>query len=81
MIEWNVYKEDINNKNFIKYNIFAVTELLRRGESIEKLHDATKITELFLEAFNDIVSPAYYFARHSIRRRNISYFYCSVLWR
>ncbi len=36
-------------------NIFAVTELLRRGESIEKLHDATKITELFLECFQRIV--------------------------
>ncbi len=30
--------------------IFAVTELLRRGESIEKVHEATMITELFLEA-------------------------------
>ena len=36
-------------------NIFAVTELLRRGESIEKLHDVTKITELFLECFKRIV--------------------------
>ncbi len=42
-------------KVFKDDNIFAVTELLRRGESIEKLHDATKITELFLNAFNDIV--------------------------
>ena len=36
-------------------NIFAVTELLRRGESIEKLHEVTKITELFLECFKRIV--------------------------
>ena len=36
-------------------NIFAITELLRRGESIEKLHDVTKITELFLECFQRIV--------------------------
>ena len=36
-------------------NIFAVTELLRRGETIEKIHDVTKITELFLESFKRIV--------------------------
>ena len=35
--------------------IFAVCELLRRGESIESLHRITKITELFLEAFRTIV--------------------------
>ena len=36
-------------------NIYAIFELLRRGTSIEKLHSATKITPLFLEAFNRIV--------------------------
>ena len=36
-------------------NIFAVTELLRRGHSIEELHEVTKITELFLESFKRIV--------------------------
>ncbi len=36
-------------------NIFAVTELLRRGVSVEKLHDITKITSYFLEAFKNIV--------------------------
>ena len=35
--------------------IFAVTELLRRGMSIEKLHELTKITELFLESIKRIV--------------------------
>ena len=35
--------------------IFAVCELLRRGESIESLHEITRITELFLEAFRTIV--------------------------
>lgn len=35
-------------------NIFAIVELLRRGESIEKLHKATMITELFLESFKKI---------------------------
>ncbi len=36
-------------------SIFAVTELIRRGMSIEKLHEITKITELFLECFARIV--------------------------
>ena len=36
-------------------NVFAVTELLRRGFSIEQLHEITKITELFLECFKRIV--------------------------
>ncbi len=36
-------------------NIYAVFELLRRGVTIEKLHDVTKITPLFLEAFSRIV--------------------------
>ncbi|RAY95886.1 hypothetical protein DK853_54815, partial [Klebsiella oxytoca] len=30
--------------------IFAVTELIRRKESIAEIHAATMITELFLEA-------------------------------
>ena len=36
-------------------NIFAVAELLRRGVSVEKLHDITKITAYFLEAIRNIV--------------------------
>ena len=36
-------------------SVFAVMELLRRGESIESLHHITKITELFLESFRTIV--------------------------
>ena len=36
-------------------NIFAVTELLRRGVTVEKIHEVTKITELFLECFKRIV--------------------------
>ena len=36
-------------------NIFAVAELLRRGTSVEKLHDITKITAFFLEAVKHIV--------------------------
>lgn len=36
--------------------IFAVTEVIRRGGSLEKLHQVTKITPLFLEAFAEIVA-------------------------
>ena len=36
-------------------NIFAVTELLRRGETVETLHDITKITPMFLESILSIV--------------------------
>ncbi len=36
-------------------NIFAVTELIRRGETIETLHEATKITAYFLESLKKIV--------------------------
>ncbi len=37
-------------------NIFAVTELMRRGETVAKLHEVTKITPYFLEAFERIVA-------------------------
>ncbi|MCQ2560865.1 MAG: carbamoyl-phosphate synthase large subunit, partial [Clostridia bacterium] len=36
-------------------NVYAIFELLRRGTSIEKLHEVTEITELFLEAYKKIV--------------------------
>ncbi len=36
-------------------NIFAVTELLRRKESIDSLYDLTKITPYFLESIKKIV--------------------------
>lgn len=36
-------------------NIYAITELIRRGESIEKIHEVTMITELFLQAIARIV--------------------------
>ena len=36
-------------------NVYAVFELLRRNASIEKLHEVTMITELFLESFKKIV--------------------------
>ena len=36
-------------------NIFAVTELLRRGVSVEKVHEITMITELFLNSIVKII--------------------------
>ncbi|MBQ7134143.1 MAG: carbamoyl-phosphate synthase large subunit [Ruminococcus sp.] len=42
-------------KNFKDDNIFAICELLRRGETIEAIHDITKITPYFLESFKRIV--------------------------
>ena len=37
-------------------NVYAIFELLRRDESIEKIHNITMITELFLESFKEIVN-------------------------
>ena len=42
-------------KEFKDDNIFAVTELMRRGVSVAKLHEITKITSYFLDAFKNIV--------------------------
>ncbi len=36
-------------------NVYGVFELLRRGVSVEKLHEVTMITELFLNSFKKIV--------------------------
>ncbi|MCR4616455.1 MAG: carbamoyl-phosphate synthase large subunit [Clostridiales bacterium] len=35
-------------------NIYAIAELIRRGETIAKIHDITMITELFLESVKKI---------------------------
>jgi len=37
-------------------NIFAIAELLRRGETVEKIHGITQITAYFLEAVERIVA-------------------------
>ncbi len=42
-------------KEFKSDTLFAVTELIRRGKSIDELHRATMITPLFLECFKTIV--------------------------
>ncbi len=36
-------------------NVYAIFELIRRGTSLEKLHEVTMITEMFLESFKCIV--------------------------
>ena len=36
-------------------NVFAIAQLLRMGASIERLHEITQITELFLASFKKIV--------------------------
>ena len=36
-------------------NLYAIAELFRKGESVEKIHEVTKITELFLETIKSIV--------------------------
>ncbi len=43
-------------KEFKADNIFAISELLWRGESVETIHKITKITKLFLETILDIVN-------------------------
>lgn len=45
-------------------NIFAVAELLRRGTSVEKLHEVTKITAHFLESIAKIVAMEKVVAAH-----------------
>ena len=54
--------DSVGNAELLSYvsvfhddNIYAIAELLRRGESIERLHKATMITELFLECIARIV--------------------------
>ena len=42
-------------KEFKDDNVYAIFELIRRGTSIEKLHEVTMITELFLESYKRIV--------------------------
>ncbi|MBR3804329.1 MAG: carbamoyl-phosphate synthase large subunit [Clostridia bacterium] len=42
-------------KEFRSDNIFAITELIYHGVSIEKLHEITMITPFFLQAFKNII--------------------------
>ncbi len=50
-------KEDVLEylKDYRADTIFAVTEAIRKGVSLEELHSITKITPMFLECFKSIV--------------------------
>ncbi len=43
-------------RQFRDDNIFAIAELMRRNETVEKLHEVTQITAYFLEAVERIVA-------------------------
>ena len=43
-------------QDFRDDNIFAIAELMRRGETVETIHQITKITPFFLEAVERIVA-------------------------
>ena len=54
--------ENMAEKKILEYiedfhddNIFAVTELIRMGHTVDELHDITKITSFFLESLKKIV--------------------------
>ncbi|MDO5123362.1 MAG: carbamoyl-phosphate synthase large subunit [Eubacteriales bacterium] len=53
----NMSTEEIETyiEKFHDDNYFGIAELLRRGVTIEKLHEITAITELFLESLKKIV--------------------------
>ncbi len=50
-------REQLENyiKKFRSDTLYAVAQLLRMGESVEKLHEYTRITPYFLESFKKIV--------------------------
>lgn len=60
----HIYMEKFDNlstEDLLEYitvfrddNIYAIAELLRRQESIEKIHEITSITEVFLKAIKNI---------------------------
>ena len=59
---WMAKFEGMPTEEIYKYiaefrddNIYAITELIRRGEPIAKIHEVTMITELFLESIARIV--------------------------
>ena len=69
-------------------NIYAICELLRRGISVEMLHEVTMITELFLESFKKITDMEKVIAAHkgdvevlrSAKKTGFSDKYLAMLW-
>ncbi|MBQ8416606.1 MAG: carbamoyl-phosphate synthase (glutamine-hydrolyzing) large subunit, partial [Clostridia bacterium] len=53
----NMSKEELLSyvRDFHSDNIFAIAELVYHGATIEELHEATQITELFLQTIKNIV--------------------------
>ena len=58
---WNAKFDGFDNDALMSYvrdfhddNIFAIAELLRRGYSVDGIHELTKITPYFIEAFKSI---------------------------
>ena len=54
--------DEMGNEEIFSYieefrddNIYAISELFRRGVEVEKIHDITKITEFFLESIKKII--------------------------
>ncbi|MDO4939583.1 MAG: carbamoyl-phosphate synthase large subunit [Lachnospiraceae bacterium] len=54
--KWTMEQLEEYLTDFHDDNIFAVAELLRRGATVEHLHELTMITELFLESFRKIIN-------------------------
>ena len=79
-------------KEYIKVfkddNIFAITELIRRGVSIKELHEITMITDIFLEAIKEIVDeenvlrekPFYMAELKKAKKMGFSDKYIAMLW-
>ncbi len=70
-------------------NVFAMFELLRRGVSIEELHRATMVTELFLESYKKIVDAEHNLAANRmdvptlryVKKLGFSDKYISSVWK
>ena len=69
-------------------NIYAITELIRRGTSLDKLHEVTMITGLFLESLQKIVDMENRLKAHvndletlkAAKKMGFSDAYISKLW-
>lgn len=87
--------DNYETENLLEYisefrddNIFAITELIRRGITVEKLHEITMITSFFLEALERIVKKENELkenigsleALRSAKKMGFGDKYISILW-